>query len=217
MGTVSVVNIIPQSLSGETNQDSEPNLAVNPANTNELVATAFTPPPLGGSLAPIFVSTDGGTTWALRNVVPGASGPPTLDITVSFGTDGGRLYAAILRGDSPLGANGKPIPRMQFLRSPGFSGTAAMDVLSERSGPDQPWIVAGTNNNADRVWVGNNARVGPKTATVDHTADGRVATPTFNSTVLEARDTVYDNPPVRLAAHPDGTVYAAFVRVARAT
>ena len=71
MGTVRVINMIPASLSGETNQDSEPNLAVNPANPMEIVATAFTPAPMGGAFAPIYVSTDGGSTWSLRTVVPG--------------------------------------------------------------------------------------------------------------------------------------------------
>ena len=36
--TVSVVNIIPHLSSGETSQDSEPNLAVNPANPQEIAA-----------------------------------------------------------------------------------------------------------------------------------------------------------------------------------
>ena len=31
-----VVNLIPSSLSGEANQDSEPNLAVNPTNTDQM-------------------------------------------------------------------------------------------------------------------------------------------------------------------------------------
>ena len=57
---VRVVNIIPESLSGESNQDSEPSLAVNPANPLQMVATAFTPA-LSGN-APIFVSVDGGNT-----------------------------------------------------------------------------------------------------------------------------------------------------------
>src|SRR5690349_20814728 len=40
---VMVVNMIPRSLSSEVNQDSEPTLAVNPANTDQIVGTAFTP------------------------------------------------------------------------------------------------------------------------------------------------------------------------------
>lgn len=214
MGTVKVVNIIPQSMSGETSQDSEPNLAVNPQNPKQMVATAFTPPPMGGSNAPIFISTDGGNTWSLRTVVPGNSstGFPTKDITVSFATSGGTLYAAILRGDNAS-------RRMQILRSPGFSGTAAMAVLSDRTGPDQPWVASQSSGSSDRLWVGNNA-VGTgttQTATVDHTANARAASPTFDRTVVEARTTSgQDGPPVRLAAHRDGTVYAAFIRWARA-
>ena len=66
---VTVVNMIPQALSGETNQDSEPNLAVNPNNPLQMAGSAFTPNPSGGSLAPIFVSTDGGNTWSLNAIV----------------------------------------------------------------------------------------------------------------------------------------------------
>lgn len=211
MAILRVVNIIPQSMSGETAQDSEPNLAVNPVNTKQIVATAFTPPPMGGSNAPIFLSSNGGQTWSVRNVIPGAGATfPTRDITVSFATAGGMLYAAILRGDDPA-------RRMQILRSPalGLSGTAAMVVLSDRTGPDQPWVVTKTSGSSDRLWVGNNdlGAATQKTATVDSSANARVASPTFGRTVVEARTTEGgDGPPVRLAAHSDGTVYAAFIR-----
>ena len=47
MPTFTVVNLIPRSLSGESNQDSEPNLAVNPENPLQIVASAFTPNPAG--------------------------------------------------------------------------------------------------------------------------------------------------------------------------
>jgi len=41
-----VVDLIPASLSGETNQDSEPFLAVQAVNPQVMVASAFTPNPI---------------------------------------------------------------------------------------------------------------------------------------------------------------------------
>ena len=61
--TVRVVNMIPATLANETNQDSEPDLTVDPNNRLTIVATAFTPNPSGATAtAPVFVSTDGGAT-----------------------------------------------------------------------------------------------------------------------------------------------------------
>ena len=97
---ITVVNMIPKALSGETNQDSEPNLAVNPNNTMQIVGTAFTPSPSGGTLAPIYVSSDGGQTWALNAIVPGASSFPTFDITMKFGGTSNVLYGGIIRADN---------------------------------------------------------------------------------------------------------------------
>ena len=143
--------MIPKAQSGETNQDSEPNLAVNPANTNDMVATAFTPAPMGGSNAPIYVSTDGGSTWSLRTVVPGNDTlVGTHDITVGFATTGGVLYAGILNGSTG---------RMQILRTSGFTSTTPMTALVDRASEDQPWVVAGSvvvsGSSRDRVYVGN--------------------------------------------------------------
>ena len=92
---IRVVNMIPAALGGESRQDSEPNLAVNPADPQEMVGTAFTPAPMGGAFAPIYVSTDGGNTWVLNTIVP--SNPATGDICMRFGVQGNRLYIGILQ------------------------------------------------------------------------------------------------------------------------
>src|ERR1043166_402387 len=82
---VLLVNMIPKSLSGETNQDSEPTIAVNPANPLQIVATAFTPDPQQGQFAPIYISQDGGNTWTLNSIVPGGNRlTGTGAITVRF-------------------------------------------------------------------------------------------------------------------------------------
>src|SRR5882757_8153162 len=97
---ITIVNMIPMSLSSEENQDSEPNLTVNAANPQQMAGTAFTPDPAGSANAPIFVSTDGGNTWDLRAVVPGATNVfATKDITIRFDDSGKVLFAVDLRGD----------------------------------------------------------------------------------------------------------------------
>ncbi|MEJ7809757.1 MAG: hypothetical protein WKG32_04995 [Gemmatimonadaceae bacterium] len=208
MGFVRVVNMIPASLSGETNQDSEPNLAVNPERPTDIVGTAFTPAPAGGALAPIYVSTDGGQTWTLRNVVPGGSS--TGDITVGFSTTGGVLYAGILRQNTA---------RMQVLRTPTFTANTPMTVLLDRSQEDQPWLVAGSvvvnGRSVDRVYVGS--RDAQSRPFVGAVAAATAAAPAgFRETPLGLRRGPFSLPPTRMAIHPDGTVYAAFMHCTRA-
>ena len=217
---IHIVNMIPALMSGETNQDSEPNLAVNPENVNDMVATAFTPAPMGGANAPIYVSTDGGNTWSLRTVVPGNSTlTGTRDITVAFATTGGMLYAGTLNGSNS---------HMQILRTSGFASTTPMTVLVDRTNEDQPWVVASSvvvsGTSRDRVFVGNEdgSQPGGRTATVDVSQDAATAPPPagFTPNQLERRATAViaslgrgkDGPPIRIAVHPDGTVYAAFER-----
>src|SRR5204862_7695658 len=68
---VKLVDLIPASLSGEINQDSEPFLAVQAANPQVMVASAFTPNPVSSSSnAPVYVSQDGGNSWVLNAITP---------------------------------------------------------------------------------------------------------------------------------------------------
>jgi len=209
---VKVVNVIPQSLSGETRQDSEPNIAVNPANTTQIAITAFTPDPMGGSSAPIFVSTDSGTTWVLNTIVPSQSASTgTGDITTRF-AGSGRFYGGILRLPGSL--------RLNVLRSANFAAPAVMSVLVDRTNVDQPYtqaatVPSGTDAGKDRVYIGLNdfAASGGKTATVETGLDAAAASPTFKSLRIEKRGTGtagQNGPQIRPAVHTDGTVYAIF-------
>jgi hypothetical protein len=90
-----VVNMIPRSLSAETEQDSEPFIAVNAANPLQIVGSAFTPDPFGGPQAPIYISNDGGNSWDLRSTVP--SNVQTGDITVAYAGGTNNLYSGILK------------------------------------------------------------------------------------------------------------------------
>lgn len=206
MTTVKVVNMIPPALSGESEQDSEPNIAVNPESPSQIVATAFTPDPLNGPRAPIFVSVDGGLTWAVHSIVPGGS--ITHDISVAFGSAGGTLYAGTLNASNN---------HLNVLRTTSAFSPSPMTVLVDRPQEDQPWATATTAAPAhDRVYVGHNDfNVQPHTASVELSQDARAAAAPagFGTHAVEKRATVgQDGPPVRTAVHPDGTVYAGFHR-----
>ncbi|HEX9209103.1 MAG TPA: hypothetical protein VF901_01195 [Bradyrhizobium sp.] len=213
---VLVVNMMPRALSGESHQDSEPTIAVNPANPLQIAASAFTPDPAGGDLAPIFVSTDGGNTWSLKSIVPSnaADGSATADITVAFGTASNKLYAGIIRLPFPPNR-----PRLNILRTDDFQSGATMTVLADRTGHgvDQPYVQAATvatgpDQGKDRIYVGDNDFSAlPHSATIDQSLDAGNGHPAFTSVRIETRATSgQDGPPIRPAIHADGTVYAVF-------
>src|SRR5436305_8426912 len=215
---VTVVNMIPKSLSGETNQDSEPNLAVNPVNPLQIVGTAFTPNPTAGSFAPIFVSTDGGQTWVLNAIVPGASASgPTFDITMKFATASGVLYGGIIRADNT---------NMAIVRSANFLGASPMTVLLTRapvgnSIDDQPWAQAATassvSGSPDRVYIASNDMLtGPKTAHMDQSLNAATAPPPAGfsaagrTTASRSPGAGQHAPSIRHAIHPNGRIYVAY-------
>ena len=210
---IRVVNVIPQNLSGETNFDSEPNIAVNPSNPQQIVLTAFTPDTATPvTTGPYFFSTDGGVTWAQNSVIPGGTATfGTKDISVRFGGSSGVLYAGVLRGDGSFHLN--------VLRKANFSGPGVMTTLLDRTPVDQPWVEATTQWDTDRVYVSSNdltQRPTGTTASVDFDLDA-VNTAGFTSTArLETRTSAtvpggkQDGPSVRTAIHRSGVIYAAF-------
>ncbi len=213
---VTLVNMIPNSLSGETNRDAEPNLSVNPANPKQIVGSAFTPDPSGTSNLPLFVSTDGGLTWSLTPIIPGTSGSCVTvicDITIRF-AGSNLLYVSDL---NPVGG----VSRLDIWRIANPTGAAAATALQSRNGVsgssfvDQPYLQAGTASGTDRVLVADNdlTASGGRTATMDHSANATPPVPSgFTNTVLETRATSgQDSPSVRPAVHPNGTVYVIYV------
>jgi hypothetical protein len=202
-----VVNMIPRSLSGETRQDSEPNLAVNPANPLQIAGSAFTPDAMGGANAPIYVSTDGGNTWLHNSIVPSQAGSltGTGDITVRFAGTTGTLYAGILRRPGGL--------RLNILRTANFVSPATMTVLVDRQSVDQPYVQAATVGADDRVYVGHNdfAAPGGRTATIEQSFNANQPAFAFNAVRIETRATSgQDGPPIRPTGHADGTIYGIF-------
>jgi HYDIN/CFA65/VesB-like, Ig-like domain len=215
---VSLINMVPQTRSGETNQDAEPAITINPSNPLQLAGTAFTwdnltGAPMTGSTAPIYVSTDGGQTWSLVFNVPSTAGAtfPTGDITVSFsGTTVGTtntLYTGILHA---------PDFSMRVLRAADYRvGTTMTQLDTRTNNVDQPHVKAG-GVGQDRLYVGFNngfGGVASQTATLDFSQSAGIAAPVFNLNLLEVRSTGtggQDGFAITPAVHSDGTVYAAF-------
>ncbi|HEX2454757.1 MAG TPA: choice-of-anchor D domain-containing protein [Vicinamibacterales bacterium] len=213
---VTLVNMIPNSLSGESNRDAEPNLAVNPANPLQIMGSAFTPDPLGTANLPLFVSTDGGLTWNLSAaIVPGTAGScftAICDITIRFASTSNLLYVSDL---NPVGG----ISQLDIWRVSNPTTAAAATLLQSRPGngsgfADQPYVEAASAAGTDRVFVANNdlMAAGGRTATIDHTANATPPPPSgFANLVIETRATTgQDSPSVRPAVHRDGTVYAIY-------
>jgi hypothetical protein len=210
--TVRVVNMIPATLANETNQDSEPDLTVDPNNRLRIVATAFTPNPSGATAtAPVFVSTDGGATWVLNNIVPSANGM-TGDITVSCSRNN-VLYAGILRGGGGLD--------MRILRGSPCTGNAILTQLLGRTNEDQPYArtispTTGAQANNDLLYVGHNDLGNtPRSASLEQSLNAATAPPPagLNLIRIERRTpSGQDGPPIRPAMHPNGTVYAVYTQ-----
>src|SRR5690242_8433019 len=128
---VRVVDMVPATLSGETNQDAEPFLAVHPTNRGIMVASVFTPNPAGPSstTAPIYVTQDSGKTWALRATVPSAV--QTADMTEAFDGGNGDLFAGILQSTGSLSLT-------ELITHDALS-TTTMTVQASRANVDQPF------------------------------------------------------------------------------
>jgi len=206
---VRVVNMIPRSVSNETNQDSEANLAVHPLEPRRIAGTtSITPDPGGSTFAPIFLSHDRGQTWTMNPLIPGSSLPTfgTGDVTLRFSRH--ELCVSELRADTG---------NLNVLRTPDPFSASSLQLLDFRTGPDQPYVEAltvphGVDEGKDRAYVGyNDLSLIGATASVDISADDAAVVSTFNPAVVEFRATSGQNgPAVRPAIHRSGKVYAAF-------
>jgi hypothetical protein len=209
-----VVNIIPACLSNETDHDTQPSIAVDPANPSRIAITTFTPNPCptgptGTQTAPIFVSTDGGVNWMLVPCLPG--GNVTNDSSIRFAGQTGLLYASIIRRDND---------QLEILRS-AFPPTVPMTSLLNRPGADQPWVVASWANSSstpERVYVTSSHKpvTGIPEANIEFSLDAATAAaPAGFSGPLNLHQKsggIGVAQGVRAAIHRSGRIYAAFMR-----
>src|SRR6266699_2701826 len=202
---IKVVDVIPASLSGETNQDSEPLLAVQAVNPQIMVASAFTPNPFSTSgNAPVYISEDGGNTWVLSAITPVQR--MTCDITHAMPTGENHPRGDLHAGTLACAAS----VTLDESESEDVSSSAVMNVQSTRTNVDQPFVRALPFSHIDHIYVGLNDLGQPsgRTATVDVSLDGGA---NYKSYTIESRKTMgQDGPSVRPAVAPDNTIYAAF-------
>jgi len=219
-----IVDVIPHNMSGESRQDVGGSIAVNPNNTSEIVIATMTRDPNGGPNAPVFVSTNGGTTWSAKTIVPGDGPTGTGGITVKYARNSNGLYSAIV--------NGNTFDQLEILRTVDPAAGALMEAVDNTGeNVEQPYIAVGTvpsgpDAGKDRLYVGLNdlSATGPfgsgLTSAIRQTMDGLTSAPVFESILLDRRPKTpgalqdltppRNGPQVRPAVHKDGTVYAVF-------
>jgi hypothetical protein len=198
--TISIIDLIPFADSSETTQNSEPSLAVNPLNANQMIAGAF-----GASTSsnPFWLSTTGGATWADFTTLS------HVDKSLAWKADGSAFLAAALQSG---GANFN-IKTFSATTSSTNFGSAINSFGGGILDLDQPWIRTGPSNHV-YVSYNNLSNFGTgKTASINVSSDGGA---TYTSVVIDqvggtAVGFTQDMPAVRLAVN-GSRVYGVFTR-----
>jgi hypothetical protein len=203
-------------LSASSVGGSEPSIAVNPANPNQIAISRFTF--RWNNNSDVLYSVDGGITWANEATIPpppgvgGTAGCP-CDQTFDYGRDG-RLYGTFLTASSSATTivTGSTT-NITNAASWSWNGNPAQLTSGSRTAADQPWLLVNrdptiaTRDNAyvayDDFAGGPAARVAVSYGAnpVNITADNKAGT----------ENPLATNPGLRLATDPrNGTVYALY-------
>jgi hypothetical protein len=166
---VTVVNMIPDKWRGETTQNSEPSLTMNPKNSQIAVGASFMSEAhfcKKKTMAPVFLSTDNGNRWNLVCILPTAGTDKwPIDVTVGLSADGAALYATTLDYyttgtgiDTKYWMNAHLfgwLPSPKFWsggpHSDMFLGIAPRTTLYERGHTDQPYVVTASGGSDRRM------------------------------------------------------------------
>ncbi|HQR34489.1 MAG TPA: choice-of-anchor D domain-containing protein [Blastocatellia bacterium] len=216
---VVVSNTDPTLNANDTFGDTEPTIAVNPLNPNEVVITAFSGG--WGANSPLWHSTNAGATWTKQFSIPSppgiaAAGCP-CDQVVDYGR-GNRLSVTFLIGGTGTlnvftGTTTNPANALSW----GWllmGGVTQATNLTGAGNTDQPWLQVTRNNLAadqDDVYVAyDDFSGGPDMqVSVGHNSNP----PSFTPDNQSGTSTGSINPGHRLAVDPrNGTVYSLFQR-----
>ena len=148
----------PTVTAGDTGSESEPSIAIDPVNPNQIVIHGG----FGGwnGNASVFHSTDGGVTWTVRASIPpppmglGTAGCP-CDTALDYGR-GNRLSGTFLANEIYSGTSTDPTMASAFnYFAPG--GVAQLTNFAAPGSPDQPWLLVNSDPVTaaqDNVYVG---------------------------------------------------------------
>jgi FG-GAP-like repeat len=185
-----IFDTIPFSFSGETGQNSEPSLAVDPLDPTQIFAGSFS---VFGAPNPFFKSITGGTAWFDDGTLLHG------DKSMAWKLDGSGAITTTLLND---------VINTYFEATGGSSFGAPINTFNPVHRLDQPWVRTGPS---DHVYVGYNdlSNAGGKTASILVSANGGV---NYTPVLLDRVGTVFqDSPAIREAVNGD-TVYAVFER-----
>ena len=194
---INVIDVIPSAASAETGQNSEPSLAVDPLNPNDMISGAFSTFVVGGVPTPYWISTNGGTTWS------GFGTLPSDDKSLAWRQDG---VAALTTTLNPVGANFG----ITTLQSGATNFGSAINTFNPGQRLDQPWVRTGPGGQTYLAY-NNLSNAGGRTASTIVSANNGAAYGsqiTLETVTPAARQ---DAPSVRQAVN-GSTVYAAFTR-----
>lgn len=134
----------------DTAGDSEPSIAINPQNPDEIVILAFSQTASGP--APLWHSADGGNTWSKLNIMSQPTGGISCDQAPDWGNNG-ILAITHLTCTSPVqiatGTTSDPTNPAAWNWSD--DGDTALEVTNETcqagNGCDQPWLLVNWDPN----------------------------------------------------------------------
>jgi len=183
--------------------DTEPSIAVNPLNPNDIVIVTFSEGWTPGASAPVWRSLDGGFSWKkspiLPQPAPGSSAP--ADQKVDFDANGNLSVAEL--------ASGLPVPDSFVFRQTGAAG--ANLTPGAVYGNDQPHLAVGRSTakclgQVYSPWLDVKPSPDNDLSMVALSANSGV---TIND-IAVGLNAQFSNRTTRIALAPDGAAYVIF-------
>jgi hypothetical protein len=227
---VVVSNSDPNLSNTDTFNDGETSIAINSQNRREIVITAFSGS--WGATAPVWQSTDGGTTWIKQFTVPVPPGVPSAigcpcDQTIDYWQFGAGNQNQVLKSKMRLsgtfltntnvysGTTGHPGNAANWLWFVVGGVTQATNLAG--TSPDQPWLLVNRDPSfkfRDNIYVAYDDFNGaPDMRVAVSQGFASIMPPNFQRDQVVGFSTGFINPGHRLAKDPSsGFIYSLFQR-----